>query len=116
MSQNKLKAIKGARPSAFMVTANDLQSGDVVYLGARDRWLLTPLHGLVFATQEQAQSKADACNQGAAHLIVGAYIIALGKDGLPVSTKEQIRSQGPTNYAHGKQQDMPEAQRIMSQK
>ena len=105
MSQSKPKPIKGVTPVAFLVTANDLHNGDVVYLGVLGNWVAFLNEATVFPTLDNAQKQADISNHKQAHHIVGAYAIALGQDGLPLSTKEQIRSKGPTNYAHGKQQD-----------
>jgi len=106
MSAPKPKLIKGIAPSGFAVTANLLLSGDVVYLGKAGQWIGDITHAVFFDQELKAQEIAQELGATAAHKIVGVYLIALDKKGLPLSTKEQLRAAGPSNYFHGKQQDM----------
>ena len=39
-----------------------------------------------------------------AHLVVGAYLIALDQALSPLQMRERLRLSGPTNYRHGKQE------------
>lgn len=106
MSANKPKLIRGIAPSSFAVTANLLLQGDVVYLTMDGDWTGDISHAVHFAQEEKAQQSADQASATCAHEIVGAYVIALDENGLALSTKEQLRASGPSNYFHGKQQDM----------
>ena len=104
MSHSKLKVIKGAKPAAYIVSANDLLTGDVVYLGVNGIWSISLSEAKAFRQNDIADEAADYSNKGHAHLVVGAYVSAIGADGLPLSTKERLRASGPSNYFHGKQQ------------
>lgn len=104
MSQTKLKSIKGVKPTCYFVTANALLSGDVVYLGADNSWSLALTDAKSFYQIEEASAAADDSNHTQAHQVVGAYVLGASRDGQPLSTKEQLRATGPSNYFHGKQQ------------
>ena len=95
-------------PRAFtpkVVTANRLLEGDAVWLTATGQWsgnikdaeLITDE-----ATADLRLMSADA----EAHIIAGAYLAdAVAGDGGPAPThfREEFRTRGPSNYAHGKQ-------------
>ena len=104
MSHSKLKVIKGAKPAAYLVSANDLMTGDVVYLGVNGNWSGSLSGAKAFHQTEMASEAADDSNKRHAHLVVGAYVLAVGADGLPLSNKERLRATGPSNYFHGQQQ------------
>lgn len=104
MSHSTLKVIKGAKPAAYIVSANDLMTGDVVYLMSQGKWSASLSQAKAFRQFEIANQAADHGNQHHAHLVVGAYVLAIGADGLPLSTKERLRANGPSNYFHGKQE------------
>ncbi len=76
-----------------IVTANDLRSGAVVFWTGAG-WSRAPADALVLrepATQEAALATAEAD----ALCVVGAYLAAVGDDGL-VHLRERIRTTGPT--------------------
>ena len=59
MSLNKPKPIKGAQNAAgYIVTANDLMSGEVVYLAQDPIWSQQPQTAVIFEDAEAAQAKA----------------------------------------------------------
>ena len=104
MSHSKLKVIKGAKPAAYIVSANDLLNGDVVYLNANGSWSVALTEAKAFRQNEVADEAADYSHKAHAHLVVGVYVLAIGADGVPLSTKERLRATGPSNYFHGKQE------------
>jgi len=88
-----------------VVTANDLLDGDNVWLTADDRWsgAIRDAELIVDASQAQLRLLFADSQQ---HEIVGAYLADAtpGPDGpAPVHFREQFRTRGPSNYAHGKQ-------------
>jgi hypothetical protein len=92
-----------------VVTANRLREGDVVYLTADDRWSL--LHHEAELIEDEAHGQLRLIHANAQKLlVVGAYL-ADAKPGAkgpePVHFREEFRTRGPSNYAHGKQVDLP---------
>ena len=98
---------KGFTPK--IVTANRLREGDVVYLTADDRWSL--VHGEAELIDDEAHAQMRLLHAAAQKLlVVGAYLAdaKLGPNGPePVHFREEFRTRGPSNYAHGKQADLP---------
>ncbi|MDP2083940.1 MAG: DUF2849 domain-containing protein [Gemmobacter sp.] len=87
------------------VTANDLRSGDAVWLTADDRW--SPNHHDAELIEDEAHAQLrllHAHRQG--QIVVGAYL-ADARQGPagpePVHFREEFRTRGPSNYVHGKQ-------------
>ena len=88
-----------------VVTANALLEGDAVWLTEDDRWsrdiseaelIEDEAHGAIRLLD--AQTRADE--------VVGAYLAdaRMGRTGPePVHFREEFRTRGPSNYAHGKQ-------------
>lgn len=104
MSQNKRKILKGLAPTSFAITSNDLLSGDAVYFSPDEEWQLDIADAKRFESDSHAHEVAASCSQLFAHKIVGAYVIALDETGQPISNREGLRTTGPSNYFHGKQQ------------
>ena len=88
-----------------VITANALLEGDAVWLTESDTWT-RDMHAAEFITDEahaelrllEAQSRMDE--------IAGAYLTDAKQspDGpVPVHFREEFRTRGPSNYAHGKQ-------------
>jgi len=95
-----------ARPfSPKVVTANDLLSGDVVYLDSHDCWVDDLSSAALYEDEAEAQEKLDLAGLQI-NQVVGVYL-AGAKAGLngpePVHFREEFRAKGPSNYAHGKQ-------------
>lgn len=105
MSLNKPKLLKGAQNAAgYIVTANDLMSGEAVYLTDDTIWSEQLKTAVIFENAEEAQAQAALENKYNAAQIVGAYAVPVKLDGMAVTFKEQLRAKGPSNYLHGKQQ------------
>lgn len=89
-----------------VVTANRLMEGDAVWLTANGHWS-GDIKDAEFITDEGTAELRllDASTQ--AHIIAGAYLAdaAMGDHG-PTTThfREEFRTRGPSNYAHGKQE------------
>jgi uncharacterized protein DUF2849 len=97
-----------ARPfTPKVVTASDLIEGDVVYLTADDGWTRVLSEADLITDEADAQLRLLTAEQQA-NRIVGAYLadMAAGPDGpQPVHFREDFRRRGPSNYAHGKQEE-----------
>lgn len=87
-----------------VITANDLTSGDVIYLTAADTW--SRHHHEAELIEDEAHAQLRLLDGQRTHAAVGAYL-ADAKRGAkgpePVHFREAFRTRGPSNYAHGKQ-------------
>ncbi len=92
-----------------VVTANRLREGDVVYLTADDRW--SAFHHEAELIEDEAHGQMRLLHAAAQRqVVVGAYLADArpGPNGPePVHFREAFRTRGPSNYAHGKQTDLP---------
>ena len=90
-----------------VVTASDLRLGDVVYLTADDRW--TRLHAEAELIDDEAVAQMRLLHGTAQKLVVVGVCLADAKAGPngpePIHFREEFRTRGPSNYAHGKQAD-----------
>ena len=88
-----------------VVTANDLRSGEVVYLAETGEWV--PEHGRAELITDEAEAQLRLLQaEGQSLTVVGAYLAEArpGPRGPePVHFREAFRTRGPSNYAHGKQ-------------
>ncbi|MDZ4093712.1 MAG: DUF2849 domain-containing protein [Paracoccaceae bacterium] len=92
-----------------VVTANALLEGDVVYLTADDGWSRRHSDAELIEDEAHAQMRLLHANAQRA-LVVGAYLAdakAGPKGPEPTHFREAFRTRGPSNYAHGKQADLP---------
>ena len=91
-----------------VITANALLEGDAVWLTEADTWT-RDINEAELMTDEahaelrllEAQSRSDE--------IAGAYLAEAkaGPDGPePTHFREEFRTRGPSNYAHGKQVEL----------
>lgn len=90
-----------------VVTANALIDGDVVYIGAGDRWVRTLSDAQVFdgADADAALRRAEARTGE----VVGTYLAPVSMEtGVPTPThfREAFRQRGPSNRFHGKQAEV----------
>ncbi|MGX9356433.1 DUF2849 domain-containing protein [Roseobacteraceae bacterium S113] len=91
-----------------VVTANDLVLGDVVYLAENDTWVRALSDAEVLTDEAEAQLRlVEASRQ--THEVVGVYLADVAvEEGRPTPThfREAFRAKGPSNYAHGKQEQL----------
>ena len=89
-----------------VVTANDLITGDVIYLAQDGSWVRCLSEAHLLTDQDAATARLfEAETQP--HIAVGAYLAdaAPGQSGpTPTHFRESFRAVGPSNYAHGKQE------------
>lgn len=86
-----------------VITANDLLSGEVVYLDAAHRWSPELSTAKVFDLVDEAEAElASTFNEAE---VVGAYLAEVSKESqlMPRHYREGFRHRGPSNYFHGKQ-------------
>ena len=91
-----------------VVTANDLLEGDVIYLAADGSWTRDLSQAALLTDEDEAKARL-AQAEAQADLLVGAYLADMkeGEHGPePVHFREDFRRTGPSNYAHGKQEDL----------
>ena len=88
-----------------VVTANALLEGDVVWLKEDDTWTRDIAEAELIEDEAIADDRLIfAISQPGT--VVGAYLAdAIASDAGPVPThfREEFRTRGPSNYAHGKQ-------------
>ena len=88
-----------------VVAANDLLSGDAIWLTADDRWTGDMTKAELIEDEAVADDRLIfAIGQPAT--IVGAYLVdaeATPNGPAPAHFRETFRTRGPSNYAHGKQ-------------
>ena len=93
--------------SPKVVTASDLLVGDVIYQTADDQWSRQLSSAEIITDEAHGQLRLlDAERQ--VNRLVGAYLadVSVGLTGpTPTHFREDFRATGPSNYAHGKQQD-----------
>lgn len=95
-----------ARFSPKIVTANILQTGEVVYLTGNGSWSPWHAEAELLADEEAAAARLAAA-QAQNCVVVDAYLADAGpgSDGpVPLHIREAFRTRGPSNYSHGKQE------------
>ncbi|NDH02278.1 MAG: DUF2849 domain-containing protein [Marivivens sp.] len=91
-----------------VITANLLLDGDAVWLTADDRWSKSMLDAELIEDEAHADIRILFAN-GQANIIVGPYLAdaKAGPNGPePTHFREEFRTRGPSNYAHGKQVEL----------
>ncbi len=89
-----------------VVTANALLEGDAVWLTADDRWTRYIAEAELIEDEARAQLRLIHA-EGQPEIVVGAYLADAkpGPNGPePTHFREEFRTRGPSNYAHGKQE------------
>ena len=89
-----------------IITANALLKGDVVYFTTAKTWTRDIQQAEVFSDEAIAQVRLIAA-MAQENVIVGAYLMPIQhtNDGhAPTHFREEFRTKGPSNYAHGKQE------------
>lgn len=91
-----------------VITANLLLDGDAVWLTADDRWSKSMLDAELIEDEAHADIRILFAN-GQANVVVGPYLAdaKAGPNGPePTHFREEFRTRGPSNYAHGKQVEL----------
>ncbi len=94
--------------SPKVVTASDLLIGDVIYQTSDDGWTRDLARAEVITDEAHAQLRLLNAEQQPDRLI-GAYLADVALDTgnpEPIHFREDFRRTGPSNYAHGKQQEL----------
>ena len=95
-----------------VVTANRLLEGDAVWFTAQGTWSTTMDEAELITDEAHADLRLLEA-QSQAHLIAGAYLAdaKAGANGPePTHFREEFRTRGPSNYAHGKQETAKQEQ------
>ena len=93
-------------PISKVVTANDLRSGEVIYLRFPHGWTPEFSKASVITDDDLAQAGLAFAREQA-NVVVGAYLsdVVAEIDGPKASHfRDTFRSTGPSNYRHGKQE------------
>lgn len=104
-------------PRAFtpkVITSNRLLEGDAVWFTAQDGWSPNIADAEFYTEEEVANARLAAANAQKG-VIVGAYLAdaVMGENGpAPTHFREEFRTRGPSNYAHGKQVDAQPAEKV----
>ncbi|UWR24873.1 DUF2849 domain-containing protein [Sulfitobacter sp. S223] len=96
---------KSFEPS--VITANALLEGDVVYLRGTD-WVRDLQDADVLTDEADAQLRLIEASARSAE-VVGVYLTAVDPAQGQINTthfREAFRATGPSNYAHGKQENV----------
>jgi len=91
-----------------VITANLLLDGDAVWLTVGDRWSKSMSEAEFIEDEAHADIRILFAN-GQAHVVVGPYLAdaKAGPNGPePTHFREEFRTRGPSNYAHGKQVEL----------
>ena len=90
-----------------VVTANHLLKGDVIYQTANG-WTRDLAEAEILTDEADADLRLiDAAQQ--TDVVVGAYLADVDVTGdtpSPTHFREDLRARGPSNYAHGKQEEL----------
>ncbi|NIY72947.1 DUF2849 domain-containing protein [Marivivens donghaensis] len=91
-----------------VVTANHLLEGDAIWLTADDRWTRDMCEAELIEDEAHADIRLlFAASQQ--DVVVGPYLAdaVAGENGPePTHFREDFRTKGPSNYAHGKQVEL----------
>ena len=93
-------------PLNYVITANDLYDGEVVFWSGTDQWDALLGNAYAFDDRNDAEGIITGLR---ADQVVGGYAIPVTRNDhgelIPTHLREAIRAAGPTNYFHGKQND-----------
>lgn len=98
-----------SRPfSPKIITANALIDGDVIYLTDTNTWSGDLQHARVFTDEDSANAHLSHAAAQTAYA-VGVYLVDIKLEVgvlVPTHFREAFRKTGPSNYAHGKQEQV----------
>ncbi|MBX9593510.1 MAG: DUF2849 domain-containing protein [Roseomonas sp.] len=78
-----------------VVTANDLRTGRVVWLGSAG-WIGDVAAARVFGAGDAAAALALGQAAEQARIVVGAYVVEVSAGPVPLKFRERLRAQGPS--------------------
>lgn len=91
-----------------VLSAHDMMMGDVIYLDANGKWVRSLREAYLFVDRTEAETAlADAQTQSS---LIGPSLDSakMGANGPePLHFRDRFRSEGPSNYFHGKQEHRP---------
>jgi len=93
------KKTEKIRPAAVVLTANRLGDGRVVWYGADEQWVEHIADAKIFFGAEGDDALARAKDWERREIVVGTYAVSVEAESvavLPTTTRERIRSLGPT--------------------
>ena len=82
-----------------VITANDLTSGTVVFLGPDDNWVAALAEAVTFADDAAAEQGLARAQRDTERKVVEPFVSAVGADGdgrPAMSLRDRIRANGPT--------------------
>ena len=90
---------------AQYVTANDLLTGEVVFLTSDGSWVQDLGRAMFFSDPDEGANRLSEAEADGGR-VVGPYLAEAAHDGpkVPVHFRERFRATGPSNYFHGKQE------------
>ena len=89
-----------------VVTANNLRSGEVIYMTLNGGWV-DQLSDAAVITDPDLAKASLAFAEGQTDVAVGAYLSDVTDHATgptAIHFRDKFRSHGPSNYAHGKQE------------
>ena len=90
-----------------VITANHLLQGDVIYQ-TETGWTRTLSQAEVLTDEAHADLRLIEASQQTSE-VVGVYLAdvdVLNGTAKPAHFREDVRARGPSNYAHGKQEEL----------
>lgn len=90
---------------AYIITANDLLLGDVIYLDKSKHWTRELTSSKLFQDKESADTQLAEVSKDKS--VIGAYVVKFdltNNQPTPAHFREEFRAKGPSNYFHGKQE------------
>lgn len=91
--------------SNWILTANDLLMGDVIYLSNSNTWTRTLNEAQVFVDEETANDALHVAGKDIS--LLEPYLAKVNASSGtpdPAHFREDFRATGPSNYHHGKQE------------
>jgi len=86
--------------SEYVVTANEVLSGDTVFLTSEDKWVRSIDEAAVLKCEDSGfVALGDAQRDERANIVMGAYLVEVSRESgavRPVHIRERIRALGPT--------------------
>jgi len=86
--------------SEYVVTANEVLSGDTVFLTSKDKWVRGIDEAAVLKCEDSGfVALGDAQRDERANIVMGAYLVEVSRESgavRPVHIRERIRALGPT--------------------